>query len=361
MTGSKMLLARADAACYTARDAGRGRLRHSLSAAVEESFTATRTLKDDLQAALTRNEFQMYFQAHVDLKTLHIGGAEALIRWNHPVRGLIPPVAFIPFAERQGTRRWRDRCLGHARNRAQRHSIWRRTDPTFRVWFNLSAAELRDETLVARIRELGDLSGLGVEITESVAMENVAETLGVMNALRKAGVQIALDDFGTGYSSLAHLKRLPIDVVKIDRAFVMGLPNDRFDGAIVDAVLSIARSYGFETYWRKGSREREQGGVSRQRRMCTRPRVPLRAADARGRFRGNAARAQSAGSGPAVNLLGRTIVLSLLPLALVLGLSVSGSLSSVAREQRHSSGGSTTSLAVSAARDIADQRLRRSL
>jgi EAL domain-containing protein (putative c-di-GMP-specific phosphodiesterase class I) len=88
---------------------------------------------------------------------------------------------------------------------------------------------------------------LGVEITESVAMQNVVETLTVMESLRSAGIHVALDDFGTGYSSLAHLKRLPIDVVKIDRAFVMGLPGDRFDVAIVDAVLSIGRNFGFET------------------------------------------------------------------------------------------------------------------
>jgi EAL domain-containing protein (putative c-di-GMP-specific phosphodiesterase class I) len=125
---------------------------------------------------------------------------------------------------------------------------WRRLDPDFRAWFNLSAAELRDSTLVPRLREHGgDLAGLGVEITESVAMQNVVETLTVMEALRTAGVHVALDDFGTGYSSLAHLKRLPIDVVKIDRAFVSGLPGDRFDVAIVDAVLSIASNFGFET------------------------------------------------------------------------------------------------------------------
>ena len=242
--GFEILLARADAACYTAKDAGRGRWAF-FDTAVEESFAATRTLQNDLQAALTRDEFTMYFQPHVDLKTLHIGGAEALIRWRHPERGLVEPNAFIPFAERHGLAGAIGAWVMHETARASRE--WRRADPTFRVWFNLSAAELRDETLVARMRELGNFSGLGVEITESVAMENVAETLKVMEALRSAGMQVALDDFGTGYSSLAQLKRLPIDVVKIDRAFVMGLPGDRFDGAIVDAVLSIARSYGFET------------------------------------------------------------------------------------------------------------------
>jgi EAL domain-containing protein (putative c-di-GMP-specific phosphodiesterase class I) len=101
-----------------------------------------------------------------------------------------------------------------------------------------------------------------VEITESAAMENVAEAMKVMKALRKLGVRIALDDFGTGYSSLAHLKRLPLDVVKIDRAFVDGLPKDRHDAAVVNAVLSLAKSYGLETV-AEGIETPEQAGFLR--------------------------------------------------------------------------------------------------
>jgi EAL domain-containing protein (putative c-di-GMP-specific phosphodiesterase class I) len=205
-----------------------------------------RLLQNDLQSAITRGEFVLYFQPHVDLVTLRIGGAEALIRWQHPTRGMIQPNAFIPFAERHGLAGAIGAWVMEETARVTRE--WRRQDPAFRAWFNLSAPELRDATLVPRLLECGgDLSGLGVEITESVAMQNVAETLAVMESLRDAGVQVALDDFGTGYSSLAQLKRLPIDVVKIDRAFVTGLPTDRFDGAIVEAVLSIAQNFGFET------------------------------------------------------------------------------------------------------------------
>jgi diguanylate cyclase (GGDEF)-like protein len=241
----ELLLARADAACYTAKDAGRGQ--HSFfDVVIEETFSATRLLKNELIAALARNEFTLYFQPHVDLSTRRIGGAEALIRWNHPERGFLEPAAFIPFAERHGLAGAIGAWVMQETARASRE--WRRSDPTFRAWFNLTAAEMHDMTLVPRLREIGeDLSGLGVEITESVAMQNVVETLTVMESLRSAGIHVALDDFGTGYSSLAHLKRLPIDVVKIDRAFVMGLPGDRFDVAIVDAVLSIGRNFGFET------------------------------------------------------------------------------------------------------------------
>lgn len=243
--GFEMLLARADAACFAAKDAGRGQSAF-FDRAVEETFAATRLLQNELQAALTRNEFVLYFQPHVDLPTRRIGGAEALIRWRHPERGLVQPDAFIPFAERHGLAGAIGAWVMEEAARASRE--WRRADPKFRTWFNLSAAELHDATLVPRLRERGgDLSGLGVEITESVAMQNTVETLAVMEALRSAGVQVALDDFGTGYSSLAQLKRLPIDVVKIDRAFITDLPSDRFDVAIVEAVLSIAHTFDFET------------------------------------------------------------------------------------------------------------------
>ncbi len=241
----ELLLARADAACYAAKDAGRGRSSF-FDVAVEEAHAATRVLQNELSGALARGEFLLYFQPHVDLRTLRISGAEALIRWQHPQRGLLEPGAFIPFAERHGLAGAIGAWVMQETVRISRE--WRRADPAFRVWFNLSAAEVHDDTLVPRMRELGgDLSGLGVEITESVAMENVVETMKVMGELRGLGVLLALDDFGTGYSSLAHLRRLPIDVVKIDRAFVTGLPGDAFDGAIVDAVVSIARSYGFDT------------------------------------------------------------------------------------------------------------------
>ncbi len=243
--GFEILLARADAACHAAKDAGRGRCSF-FNLASEEAVTAMRLLQSDLRNALARDEFVLHFQPHVDLATLRIGGAEALIRWQHPERGLVGPNTFIPFAERHGLAGEIGSWVMEETARASRE--WRRADPNFRAWFNLSAAELRDTTLVPRLRECGgDLAGLGVEITESVAMQNVVETLGVMEALRSAGVRIALDDFGTGYSSLAHLKRLPIDVVKIDRAFITGVPADRFDVAIVEAVLSIARNFGFET------------------------------------------------------------------------------------------------------------------
>lgn len=239
----ELLLARAHAACYAAKAAG-GFRSSFFDPKVEEMYAATQLLHNELVAALASSQFELHFQPHVNLRTRDIVGAEALIRWRHPDRGLIAPSAFIPFAERRGLASWIGAWV--MREAAEASQGWRNADPGFCAWFNLTAAEMRDETLVGRLEELGG-SGLGVEITEGSAMENITEALAVMNHLRSAGIRVALDDFGTGYSSLAHLKRLPIDVVKIDASFIAGLPEDRHDRAIVDAVLSIGRSYGYET------------------------------------------------------------------------------------------------------------------
>ena len=218
-------------------------------------------MKDDLLAALDRNEFVLYFQPHVSLSNSKIDGAEALIRWQHPERGLLGPATFIPFAEEVGLVTAIGAWVMEETVRLSRP--WRTADPDFHIWFNLSAPEVRDPTFLERLHQLDDnLWGVGVEVSETVAMGDVDATLTFMNGLHKAGLFIALDDFGTGYTSLQHLKRLPIDVLKIDRAFVNGLPQDKHDGAIVEAILSIARAFGFTTL-AEGIETEEQAGALR--------------------------------------------------------------------------------------------------
>jgi diguanylate cyclase (GGDEF)-like protein len=241
----EQLLARADAATYEAKESGRSRWAF-FDPRIGQEFGATQRLRAEILKALERNEFVLHFQPHVELRTGRPAGAEALIRWQHPERGLVPPSDFIPFAEKHGLApalgEWvmRETIAAAGRLRA--------TNPDFRVWFNLSATELDVSTLSSRVEALGGpVSGVGVEITETSAMRDVAETARAVALLRSAGFAIALDDFGTGYSSLAHLRRLPIDVVKIDRSFVSGLPDDPHDVAIVEAVLSIAERFGFKT------------------------------------------------------------------------------------------------------------------
>ena len=240
----EQLLARADAAVRTAKESGRARWAF-FDRSVEDAFVAARRLQNDLAQALVRGEFVLHFQPHVEIATRRIVGAEALIRWRHPERGLLSPAEFVPFAEDHAMLGAIGAWVMQETARAARP--WRAADPAFRTWFNLSAFELNDPELLRRLAELGaDVDGLGVEISETIAMRDVHATMRTVAALREAGLAIALDDFGTGYSSLAHLKRLPIDVIKIDRAFTAGLPDDEHDSAIVEAMLGIAWRFGFE-------------------------------------------------------------------------------------------------------------------
>jgi diguanylate cyclase (GGDEF)-like protein len=196
----------------------------------------------DIERALANDEFRLMYQPSFDLRTGRIDGAEALIRWDHPERGEIPPADFIPTAER-------NRLIGPISRwvfgRVARDVL--STDdlpPGFRVFFNLSAQNLEDlsflEMLTAAVQanpRLGDR--LGVEITETTAMQNVARSLTTLGLIRSLGIRIAVDDFGTGYSSLSYLKRLPVDVIKIDRSFVTGLPGDDKDAALVETMVGI--------------------------------------------------------------------------------------------------------------------------
>ncbi len=239
------LLARADAAVRSSKE--RGRARWSFYDARDaDAFAAARKLQNDIAEALVREEFVLRFQPHVELATGRVAGAEALIRWRHPERGLLSPAEFLPFAEEHGMAGAIGAWVMRETLRVSRP--WRAADPAFRAWFNLSALELGDPALLRQIQEQGEeLRGVGVEISESIAMRDVHATMRTVADLREAGLLIALDDFGTGYSSLAHLKRLPIDVVKIDGTFTAGVPNDPHDAAIVEAVVGIATRYGFET------------------------------------------------------------------------------------------------------------------
>ena len=239
------LLARAEIAVYAAKESGRGRWAFFDPRKQEVSIQSHR-LQHELLEAIARDELVLYFQPHIELTSGRVAGAEALIRWNHPERGLLAPSEFIPFAERHGlVSRIGDWVMRETLRSSRR---WREADPAFRVWFNLSAAELTDPHLLTRFQEIDDgLDGIGVEVTETAAMGDVAATRLAIQGLHRCGVMIALDDFGTGYSSLAQLKRLEVDVVKIDRAFTAGVPRDSHDVAIYEAVISIARHYGFET------------------------------------------------------------------------------------------------------------------
>jgi diguanylate cyclase (GGDEF)-like protein len=218
---------------------------------MNEPFVRERTVRRELVEAIERDQFTVLYQPTYELSSNAIYGAEALVRWDHPVRGRIEPADFIPFAERAGLIEDISKIvLSHVITDLAHREM--RLPPTFRCYVNLSPMQLNDANFLTDLREaisrVPDLvSHLGLEITESAAMQHVERSVHVLKALRRLGFSVALDDFGTEYSSLAHLKRLPIDIIKIDRSFVRGLPEDEQDAALCATLLSISQQFGAVT------------------------------------------------------------------------------------------------------------------
>jgi diguanylate cyclase (GGDEF)-like protein/PAS domain S-box-containing protein len=243
------LLRRADVAMYRAKAAGRNRFA-VFDAEMHAMAIQRLELEDDLRAALERGELRAYFQPKVAIVTGEVVGLEALVRWEHPTRGLISPADFIPLAEETGLivplGEWmlRETC----QRSKEWAAIYRGPEPLL-ISVNLSARQFQQPDLVELVERVLAESQLGpdhlaLEITESVAMDDAEATTTRLHRLRELGVRLAIDDFGTGYSSLAYLKRFPIDVLKIDRSFVAGLGISREDTAIVGATVGLAHALG---------------------------------------------------------------------------------------------------------------------
>jgi diguanylate cyclase (GGDEF)-like protein len=238
-----LLLKNADMALYGAKADGRGTYRF-FEPEMDARMKARRELDMDLRKALVRDEFELYYQPLVNLQSNEITAFEALLRWNHPVRGLISPADFIPIAEETGLiiplGEWvlRRACLETANWPAD-----------IKVAVNLSPAQLKSRSLTDVVIDALETSGMAanrlqLEITETVLMQNTFNTLATLEKLRALGVQIALDDFGTGYSSLSYLRSFPFDKIKIDRSFIQDLSNGAEPLAIVHAVAGLARRRG---------------------------------------------------------------------------------------------------------------------
>jgi diguanylate cyclase (GGDEF)-like protein len=240
------LLQHADLALYSAKNAGRGTYRF-FEAELESNVKERRSLLRDLRQAKRHGELRVYFQPVVSAQTLAVRGFEALLRWDHPQRGLVLPGQIIPLAEEAGLigeiGEWvlRDACAQAA------------TWPSgLRVAVNVSASQLRDRGLVAQVASALAASGLPasrleLEITESVFMEAAIPTADVLRRIRDSGVRIALDDFGIGFSSLGYLRDLPVDKIKIDGTFVRNMGTDACSAAIVHMVIGLAASLGAAT------------------------------------------------------------------------------------------------------------------
>jgi diguanylate cyclase (GGDEF)-like protein len=243
------LLRCADLALYRAKANGKnGHVLFDLS--LESHALERLELERDLRLGLERGEFRLHYQPLVRLETGRLAGWEALVRWEHPVRGLISPVAFIPIAEETGLivpiGEWvvREACR-QARDWQDRFPC----EPHRTMSVNLSARQFAHPRLMVDIQDALqsarlDPRRLVLEITESVVMQDAGAAVRILHQLKALGIRVAIDDFGTGYSSLAYLKRFPVDVLKIDRSFVEGLGYDAQDSAIVQSVVVLAKSLG---------------------------------------------------------------------------------------------------------------------
>ncbi len=242
------LLSHADTAVLEAKRHGHGHLEMYRKGMESEASSRARTSKE-LSEALERREFELYFQPHLDVHSMSVTGAEALIRWNHPEHGVLLPGAFIPFAERHGLvraiTRW---VMAQALDASQ---ILREIDPAFRLYFNISGVDFADAAIVVELsaaaRRGTSLASIGVELTETAAMRDLGAAARTVRALQDLGVRVAIDDFGTGYAGIALLKRLPVDVVKLDRSFIHEALHGKRDAAIAEAVIRGGANIGYET------------------------------------------------------------------------------------------------------------------
>jgi diguanylate cyclase (GGDEF)-like protein/PAS domain S-box-containing protein len=245
--GVEELLKRADVAMYQAKSGGRNALCF-FDPRMQEALVARAAMENDLRRAVARGQLVLYYQPQLD-ENNRVLGAEALLRWQHPLRGLIPPADFIPLAEENGLivpigawvletacmqlRTWQD-------------------DPLTRglvVAVNVSARQFHQPDFVTDVRRIIERTGanpglLKLELTESVVVDDIADTVEKMKTLKSLGIGFSMDDFGTGYSSLSYLRRLPLDQLKIDRSFINEVETNSGDAAIVQTIIGMARSLG---------------------------------------------------------------------------------------------------------------------
>lgn len=246
---SDELMRQADIAMYQGKKAGRNTLRF-YDPQMQDSINARAALESDLHNAIEKQQFQLYYQIQVDSSRRPLG-AEALIRWPHPERGLVPPLQFIPLAEETGMilpiGQWVLETACAQLKAWEQNALTR--DLVLAV--NISAKQFRQPDFADQVRAAVQHHSINpmllkVELTESMLLENIATTIDTMNTLNKIGIQFSLDDFGTGYSSLQYLKRLPLDQLKIDQSFVRDIATDISDKTIVKTIIAMAHSLSLD-------------------------------------------------------------------------------------------------------------------
>jgi diguanylate cyclase (GGDEF)-like protein len=242
---AETLLSKADAAMYEVKTSGRNGFRH-FEAGISSYSSERSSLEAELKQALDHAEFILYYQPQIDLASGAVVGAEALIRWNHPKRGLLAPGSFIEIAEESGLIvPIGDWILAEA---CRQHREWMQQGlPSLRLGINISALQFHQADFVKRVKRMLSEPGvdpafLEFELTESMVMRKASSVLDMLHELKAAGVRLALDDFGTGYSSLGYLSRFPIDRLKIDQSFVRGVDQIPVNASILRAITALAKS-----------------------------------------------------------------------------------------------------------------------
>ena len=230
---------------YMAKENGKSRYQ-LFEPAMHDTAIKRLELKAALQRALEHGEFELYYQPVIELETGALSGVEALIRWNHPERGVVPPLEFIPLAEETGLivpiGRWvLEEACGRAVDLQRRYP----SDPPLHMAVNLSARQVARPEIVEDVREILRTTGLDpatliLEITETVMIQDMDLAIERLGELKTLGVQLAIDDFGTGYSSLNYVRRLPVDILKVDKSFIDGVTEGGESSALTAAVIDLA-------------------------------------------------------------------------------------------------------------------------
>jgi diguanylate cyclase (GGDEF)-like protein len=242
--GNKLLM-NADAAMYKAKGAGRSNFKF-YSAEMTTHASEHITMETSLRKALQNNEFVVYYQPQINAKSKKLMGMEALVRWKHPIIGLIQPASFIPLAEETGLIIALDKLVMESAMRQVKKWYDDGLNPGV-LAVNMSIKQLEKQDFMTAFEDICTKTEfkpewLALEITESQIMANPKETIEILKQISQRGIQLAIDDFGTGYSSLSYLKQLPINKLKIDQSFIRGLPSDAEDVGITKTVIALANS-----------------------------------------------------------------------------------------------------------------------
>jgi len=249
-TDTETLIKNADAAMYKAKEDGRNTYRFYTQGMTEKAFERV-ALEASLRQALKNEEFVVYYQPQTNADTHTLYGMEALIRWNHPSLGIVPPAHFIKLAEETGLILQIDRWM--MEQAMQQFNEWKQQgfEPGI-LSVNLAIQQIYQEDFIEVLQDIiqrvgYDSSRLELEISEGQIMKDPERAIQVLHKVKELGLSLSIDDFGTGYSSLSYLKKLPIDSLKIDQSFTFNLPNDEEDAAIINTIIALAKSLGLKT------------------------------------------------------------------------------------------------------------------